>query len=193
VAFVLVQGRSRRFRALLFSAGAALGVAVVTAGRLPALGGFLAGLGAGDRKATEMSANNHVRGHVAEIAVRVIAEHPLRGIGYWMFPAYAERSPDFGEYLTTHNDYLRLGAEAGVPALAVLLLLLWLGARHRRTADLAVLRAVVVGYGAALVFANPLANLVVSAPFWITLGCLLARVPTAGDTGTEAHHARPPT
>jgi O-antigen ligase/polysaccharide polymerase Wzy-like membrane protein len=192
VAFVVVQGRPAWVRAPMLLVAVAAGIAAAYAGRLTSLGGFVAGLGAGDRSAVDLSLNNGVRTQVAELAVRVIAEHPLRGIGYWMFPAYAERVPDFGHHLTTHNDYLRLGAEAGLPALAVFLILLWSGARPGRTGDLAVLRAVVVAYGVALLFANPLASLVVSAPFWIALGCLLGTPAKAaedtedGDTaGTE--------
>lgn len=176
VAAVLVQDRPVRVQALL--AGAALGVAAaaVYAGGVPPIGT----LGSGDRAAADLSDGNALRVRVAAFAVQVIAEHPLRGVGYLSFPAMAERSPLVGVYLTTHNEYLRLAAEAGVAAAAALLALIWLGARHGRSGELAVLRAIVLGCAAAgLSFANPLGSLVVSAPFWAALGCLLAHRPGA--------------
>jgi hypothetical protein len=184
VVFVFGQGHSWRSRALLVFIGAALGVGALATGLLPSLGSFVASLGAGDRTTTDLSATNGVRVHVAHLAVHVIMEHPLRGIGYRMFPAYAAQSPDFHEYLNTHNEFLRLGAEAGVLTPAVFLVLLWLGTRHRRVRDLAVLRAVVVTYAAALLFANPMSSLVISAPFWVALGCLLNRASRTGTVPT---------
>jgi hypothetical protein len=60
-------------------------------------------------------------------------------------------------------------------ALVLFLVLLWLGLRGRRlTPDLVILRAVVVAYAVGLVFANTLANLTVTGPFWVALGCLTA-------------------
>jgi O-Antigen ligase len=185
VGAVVVQGRSRRGRVLLAAAGAAAAGAAVIAGKLPSIEKIAVGLGAGDRSVTGLGIDNGARVRVAELAVRVMIDHPLRGIGYWMFPTYAERSPDFGLYLTTHNEYLRLGAEAGVPALVVFVVLLQGGMWRRRAAaddpidepvaDLIVVRSVVVAYGVALLFANPLASLAVSAPFWMALGSIWAR------------------
>jgi hypothetical protein len=190
VAVVVVQDRSRRFHAVLASATVIAGTVAWAAGMLHPLGRHIARLGAGDRTAVDLSMSNGLRMRVAKFAVRVIVEHPLRGIGYSMFPTRASRSPEFGMYLATHDEYLRLSAEAGIPALIVFVALLWLGAGRRRSGDLAILRAIVLTYVLILFSANPLANLTVSVPFWVALGCLLA-VPPSGRAlgGLDGHRA----
>ncbi|MEV5706112.1 O-antigen ligase family protein [Actinoallomurus sp. NPDC052274] len=204
VACVLLLDRSWHAHAL-FAAGLGAGAGVAAAtGMLGRLSRHVANLGAVNRTATDLSASNGQRAQVAELAARVIADHPFRGIGYSMFPAYAQRSPGFAVYLGTHNDYLRLAAEAGVPTLLVFLVLFGLGICHRRPGELAVQQAVMLTFGVLLMFANPLANPVVSAPFWGALGCLLAwrprRAPGSARPsiasrlrGSSGHgHGRPP-
>ena len=56
--------------------------------------------------------------------------------------------------------------------------------KRRGSGDLAVLRAMTAAYAAGLFFANELANLVVSTPFWLALGCLLA-TPITSAKGAE--------
>jgi hypothetical protein len=169
VAVVMVQGRRRRSLTLIATAGAALGL----------YGGLgpIERLAAGGRRPADLAYDTAVRGQVAEFAATVAAQHPIRGIGLGTFASYAASSPDFGIYMATHDDYLRLAAEAGVIALVLFLLLLWRGTKAGRSGGLAVLRAVTVAYAAGLFFANPLANLIASTPFWLSLGCLLAAVP----------------
>jgi hypothetical protein len=168
LAVVVVQGRPRRVQLAIVVAVTAIGAV------------FPSGLGAaehlvvGQRTDSELSLNTSVREHAARVAAHVAAEHPFRGIGYGMFPPYAAKSPQLGIYIATHDDYLRLAAEAGVFTLATFLILLWLGAGRRRSGDLAVTRAIVLAYAVGLFFANQLASLLVSIPFWLSLGCLLA-------------------
>ena len=111
------------------------------------MGRHIENLGAGGRTTTDLSLSNGLRKRVAEFAVRVIIEHPLRGIGLSTFPGYAQRSPNLGVYLATHDEYLRLAAEAGVITLIVFVVLLWLGLGRRQAGDLALLRAVVLTTG----------------------------------------------
>jgi O-antigen ligase len=169
VAVVLMQGRRRRTQVLLVAGAAAVAVA------FPAAIGATEHAVTGHRGAGELSYDSSVRARVAGFAARVAAGHPVRGIGYGMFPSYAENSPRLGIYIVTHNDYLRLAAETGLMALAAFLVLLWLGVRGRRAGDLAVLRAMAATYAVGLIFANELANLMVSTPFWLSLGVLLAK------------------
>jgi hypothetical protein len=188
---VLVQGRTLASKAMF--AGLATGAGVV----LPGLFGAAERLAVGPRPAAQLSSNTSAREHAARFAADVAITHPLRGIGYGMFPSYAARSPVLGLYIATHDDFLRLAAESGLMALVVFLVLLWLGVRGRRCGELAVLRAVVVAYAVGLFFANQLANLVVSMPFWLSLGCLLASPPdhrtTASDFREESRkHDRQP-
>lgn len=178
-AVVLVQGR-----ALVTKALAALLVAGAGA-VLPGLFGAAERLGVGGRPAAELSLNTSAREHAARFAADVAITHPLRGIGYGMFPSHAAKSPLLGLYIATHDDYLRLAAESGLMTLAAFVALLWLGVRGRRYGELAVLRAVVIAYAVGLFFANQLANLVVSMPFWLALGCLLASPPTTASDPCE--------
>jgi O-antigen ligase len=168
VTIAVIQGRGRVLQVLIVSAATVLGLVfpgAIDAAERVAVGG---------REAAELSQDSSIREHVAWFAARIAAEHPLRGIGYGMFPSYAEKSPRLGIYIATHNDYLRLAAEAGIPALIVFLVLAWLGVRRPASGDLAVLRAMAVAYAVGLFFANELASLLVSMAFWMSLGCLLA-------------------
>jgi O-antigen ligase len=166
VAIVVMQGRRIRIQVLIAA------IAVVAGAVFPAVIGAAEHLAVGGRQAAELSHDTAVRERVAWFALRVAAEHPFRGIGYGMFPSYADSQ--FGVHIATHNDYLRLAAETGVPALAAFLVLLWLGVKSPAPGDLAVPRAVAGAYAVGLLFANELTNLVVSTPFWLALGCLLA-------------------
>jgi len=164
---LLVRPAWRRQPLLVVVGGAAV-LAVATG--VVDLGSLLHG-----RPAAELAYNNDVRATAAMFALDVAIQHPLRGVGYAMFAPYAAGPTGLGIYINTHNDYLRLFAESGAVALALFLVLLWLGLRGRRlTPDLVILRAVVVAYAVGLVFANTLANLTVTGPFWVALGCLTA-------------------
>ncbi|GAB2825875.1 hypothetical protein GCM10027176_32840 [Actinoallomurus bryophytorum] len=171
IAVVLLQGRSLTTKALSVVVMAGAGAV------LPGIFGAAEHFVTGRRPAAQLTNNNDAREHAARFAADVAVAHPLRGIGYGLFPSHAAKSPGLGLYIATHDDYLRLAAESGVMSLVVFLALLWLGVRGRRPDDLAVLRAVVIAYAAGLFFANQLANLVVSMPFWLSLGCLLASPP----------------
>jgi hypothetical protein len=176
IVVVVLQGHAGRSRTRAALAACAAGLAIALAGPAGGLG-MVEHVAAGNRQSDELAYDTDVRGKAAEFAMTVAARHPVRGIGYGDFPSYAAAAPDFGIYMATHDDYLRLAAEAGGGALGAFLVLLWLGARGRRHGDLAVARAVTVAYAVGLVFANPLANLLVSLPFWLSLGCLLAVRP----------------
>jgi O-antigen ligase len=166
---VLLAARPLRYKVLI-----AVAVLTFTA-MLPGTLGSMEGNLTGSRTATELTANSEVRMQAALLAVRVALDHPLRGIGYAMFPEYARSSSALGIYINTHNDYLRLAAESGLVTLVLLLALLWLGLARRYTAHHVVLQALGVAYATGLLFANALTDLVISTPFWISLGCLLAR------------------
>ncbi|MEU8590869.1 O-antigen ligase family protein [Streptomyces sp. NPDC048664] len=182
LACVLFLGRPLRHKALIVLA--LLTAAALLPGTLDSVEDDLTG----SRSRTELTSNTAVREKAALLAVRVAVDHPLRGIGYALFPEYARNSPGLGVYMNTHNDYLRLAAEAGPVTLVLLLALLWLGLARRYPPDHAVLQAVCVAYAAGLLFANALTDLVISTPFWICLGCLLAR---AGRRGALPHRQGP--
>ncbi|MER5463007.1 O-antigen ligase family protein [Streptomyces sp. NPDC002668] len=168
LACVLLVGRPLRHKVVI--ALTILAVATALPGTLDAVEGNLTG----HRTSTELSTNSDVRKQVALLAARVALDHPVRGIGYGVFPGYAQSPSALGIYINTHNDYLRLAAEAGLGTLALFVALLWLGLGRRCTADQAILRSLGVAYSVGLLFANTLSTLLVTAPFWVSLGCLLA-------------------
>ncbi|MGW4421167.1 O-antigen ligase family protein [Streptosporangium sp. NPDC004631] len=163
-AVALLRG-SRRARFLLVPAIVAMTVGVAAApGTLNV---------SGVRSMTELERNNEVRGESAVLAVRLAAEYPLRGMGYGSFPGQAARSPELGIFINTHNDYLRLAAEAGIVSALLLALVICRGIRRAEGAHGHILAGVVVGYAVVLLFGNPLANLMVSTSAWVCLGALL--------------------
>ncbi len=156
----------------------------------------------GSRGTEEMAFGGEIRAAAARLALDLALRHPIRGVGYGMFPELAAHDLRLGVYINTHNDYLRLAAEAGAPALLAFLALLIAGLTVRAGGALAPgrtggaptlsaaggaltlsaaggwltpVRAVVAAGAVNLVFANTLANLIVSGAFWVCLGCLLAR------------------
>jgi hypothetical protein len=169
LACLLLVGRPLRDKVLI-----AL-VLLVSAEALPGSLDSVEGDLTGSRTSTELTMNTEVRKQAAALAMRIAFDHPLRGIGYAMFPEYARASPTLGIYINTHNDYLRLAAETGMVTVALLVALLWLGLVRRYPADHSVLQALCASFAVGLLFANTLTSFVVSAPFWISLGCLLAR------------------
>ncbi|MGW0169494.1 O-antigen ligase family protein [Streptomyces sp. NPDC003343] len=169
LACVLIASRPLRHKVLI--ALAITAAAVVLPDTLDSVEGHLMG----DRTSIELTVNTEVRKQAALLAVRVALDHPLRGIGYAVFPEYARTSPAPGVFINTHNDYLRLAAESGMVTLALLVALLWLGLARRYSAERVVLQALCLAYAVGLLFANALTDLVISTPFWISLGCLLAQ------------------
>ena len=168
---ILMSGRSPHSKILV--AAFALTAVLVIPGSLD----VVESAGAGGRSAAELTLNNAIREHAAEVAIKVALAHPLRGIGYDMFPPYAARSPQLGIFINTHDDFLRLACEAGLPSVAILIAVLWRACRWDGGGDLRVMRAIVVSYAACLLFANTLSSIVLTMPFWAALGCLLAHAP----------------
>ncbi|MFA4928719.1 MAG: hypothetical protein WC558_09385 [Patulibacter sp.] len=121
---------------------------------------------------------NRSRWSAARLALSAWTDQPLRGIGLGRFPAYADAHDRFGP-IPTHNTYLQVLAELGVPgilllmsAIAVVVLAL------RRGRSPAPLRAVLVGtlvVGAVnLLFINGLAAPGTAMPLILALGLAVA-------------------
>jgi O-antigen ligase len=168
VAVGLISGRPRRSQMV----GAAITLAACAL--LFSVANPLKDIAFGSRAELELSANNAIRTQVAQVALDLAVEHPLRGIGYGMFPFAAFADPQLRTFINTHNDYLRLAAESGVVALLLFLALLTAAVTTRGDTRLIPLRAVVATGAVTLLFANTLSNLLVSGGFWMCLGCLLA-------------------
>nr|WP_275941380.1 O-antigen ligase family protein [Planosporangium flavigriseum] len=167
---VVVHLRRTRWPVLVAAVAGLAGLALLASGGLAWLQ-----LGLGGRSANELTYNNGVRADAAWFALQVTLEHPLRGIGYGMFAPYAGLHSPQQIVINTHNDFLRLAAEAGLPALLLFAYLLWRGLRGLRDYEYAVLGAAVVTYAVGLLFGNVLSNLIVTAPFWVALGTMMRR------------------
>lgn len=124
-----------------------------------------------------------------ELAMRAFSDHPVAGIGWGDFPAYADARKGFGA-LPTHNDYARVLAELGLVGALLLALLLatvaipaW-GRRHDPlgTAVAGVLATGLVG----LFFVNGLSAAAVTVPLGLAaaVGCARGRAaPVAAREG----------
>jgi O-antigen ligase len=68
---------------------------------------------------------------MSRVALELIAEHPILGMGLGSFrplaftvqPFGGLKTPHFGEFPSTHNSFLTVGAELGLPGLAIYLIL----------------------------------------------------------------------
>jgi hypothetical protein len=191
--FLVLQARSRPVRVLLAVMAAA--AAALWLGSL----GAITNIGAGDRPAGELVTDTAVRSQVMRFTLHVALSHPLRGIGFSQFSAYAAVSPGLGEYIAATNQYLLLAAEAGLLGLIPLVILIWRGIRPARTGEMAVVRAVAFTYVINMLFMDSLSVLVSIVPFWLCLGLLLSQAEkrdkpvTAGPASQatrEVFHAR---
>lgn len=163
-AIILLAGQSRRRQVLVLGTVIAASLVIpMDAARTSLLA---------DRSDTELAANSNVRQTAAEVATGYALSHPLTGLGYGNFPPYAMRNARLGIYINTHNDFLRLAAETGLPGLALFLGLFIPLVKNRKSfgAEQHVALGVVGVFAISLLFANALSNLQVSAPFWIILG-----------------------
>jgi O-antigen ligase len=135
-----------------------------------------------NRSSTSIASNNKVRFEAALVAVRYSIQNPIFGIGYGQFTEMTPGESALRIRINTHNDYLRLAAEAGLLTLCVFIGLLVMalnfhsvtrGPRRPIDWEIRSTRAVLVVGLVGICFANSLANLQVTGAFWISLGSLL--------------------
>jgi hypothetical protein len=117
--------------------------------------------------------------------IQMIAAHPFAGTGWGTFAAYypTYRSPleSISSGLFSHNDYLQLAAEGGIPALVLQLgillgLLFQLKRSLKRVGDLAGLESVALILGALAIFIQAGVNFIFYFAFMnILAGLYLAR------------------
>lgn len=171
VLVVALVGRTRRVQLTIIT-GVAL-VALIA----PSAPSTISAAALKGRTAQELNSDTNLRLDVQAVAWQTALRHPVTGIGYGSFPDIAAVDPRLGIFINTHNDYLRLSAEAGLPALALLLALLGVMVLLdvRRELDRALL-AVLGAYFSGLMFANTLSNLKVTGAAWVLLGTSWALV-----------------
>ena len=108
---VYIVGRGLRVRAMII-AGVFISLSVY-----PTIVTGLQNRILGGRLQTDLAESTYSRLLAARLALRLSLEYPLFGIGYLNFPSFAIASPSLGLNMNTHDDYLRLAAEVGIPAL----------------------------------------------------------------------------
>ena len=137
----------------------------------------------GARANSDLSSTDSYRAAVIPLALELGFSHPLVGIGDGNFQRYASDSPEIGIALNTHNEFTRLLAEFGLPALiafiVVLVPALRKSFRFDRTRSSFPILVVLV---CSLLISNQIGNLKIYGGFWILLGGVLALRPRKTDT-----------
>lgn len=121
------------------------------------------------------------------LALHLIPAHPLDGVGYGRVALYGSSDPRIGFELDTHNEFLRIGAESGLPALLVLLWLfgycLWRGARLTAT-DGRLAAGMFAGFASfvcSLLLVQGFKSFAFSAPWMLFAGLMVGTHPDPGN------------
>ncbi|WP_214325880.1 O-antigen ligase family protein [Nonomuraea sediminis] len=183
VTFFLMTGRTGFLRVLYMLV---LGLGAVMILRY---GGSAEDLLAPLRAGSSIDSSDMHRTGLMTSSLQLIAQHPLRGVGYGNLVDMIDIS--YGPRTGAHNDYIRLAAENGLPALVLFLVLVFRGVRSRQQGDLGVIRALVVSclvwIGTDVALPHP----VISVHFWIPLACLLAARVERGRADAVARSGAP--
>jgi hypothetical protein len=184
-AVAVTGGRSRRWRlAGLAVAGVAVAILFTVANPAPEVT-------FGERTAEQLTANTAIRTDAIRVALDLALAHPVRGIGFGLFPYVARADPQLAVFINTHNDYLKLAAECGLLTLVVFVGLLAAGLTGPVRAELVGLRAMVATGAVTLLFVNALSTEAVGVGFWVCLGCLLAaRAAPLGSESGARHRSK---
>jgi O-antigen ligase len=135
----------------------------------------------GNQKPADIAVS--VRAGMAAAALGMIHAHPAFGIGVGQFTTRAGEFVSAGvlaifpaAHENAHNDFLQIGAELGLPGLALFLALLVAAARGGEPQSDDALRAGMQTAVAAFVLSgiggHPLLTREVSYTFWLLLGCV---------------------
>lgn len=122
------------------------------------------------RTSLDYASSNQERTLALIASVRLMAAHPLLGVGYGNFPTIASGLPGLFDFVNTHNEYTRFGAELGLVGLVLLLVPLVSAIRrtiHARTLNVL---AVLLVMSTAMLAGNFLNSVVTAYPFWLALG-----------------------
>ena len=125
-------------------------------------------------RAHHLSADSDAsRRHAAVKAYHLGMQHPVLGIGWTRFPQAALADLDVGVAINTHDDYLRIFAEAGLPALLFFLSLFFLAFRGKTEDDVDwALKALLCAMAVSLVSANVLYNIPTAFPYMAVIGTM---------------------
>ncbi|MDQ3783666.1 MAG: O-antigen ligase family protein, partial [Actinomycetota bacterium] len=140
-----------------------------------------------------IEASPALRFQALQLALTLARQQPVSGVGYGRFPEYAAASDHLGVPFNTHNDYLRVWAESGLPSLLLLVGLFTMClrrgsiyARADRSGLGAAAFAATSAYAVSLVTLNGLASAQYSV-LWALLAGMLLGAPS------PTHAPYPPT
>lgn len=140
----------------------------------------------GGRLSQDLTYSTDLRLHAAQDALSLALHNPLFGVGYGNFNHYSAIDPLIGFPLATHNDFLRVASEVGIPALLLLAALIFMSLYFaRRVGDGRGAAAIVIAFTVSLYSYNGLENLGYSLGFWVLLGALVgsSRADEGGSFG----------
>lgn len=162
-----ISGQSRYFIAIASAAIVAFSWDSIQAGESVSI--------SAGRSVESTSQSTEQRSILLHLAFRLILENPLTGIGYRAFPDYS--TAVFRTGFNTHNEFLRIAVEAGIPALiAILLVPLWVVFSvpktwpYRRTA-----LAIIAASSMSFLVGNTASLLPLATPVWVVIGLLWSR------------------
>jgi len=129
-----------------------------------------------------------LRIHIWRGAAQIIKDHPWWGVGYGAFPRFiGQYTQGVIGYMDAHNSYLLIGAEMGVPTLAIFLLLLFMAMwytywLYRHASDLSI-KAIALGFLAGLcgllvanMFGSRMDSQEAAGYFWVLSGLIMRGV-----------------
>ncbi len=135
----------------------------------------------GDTLSDKLDTSSRTRLTIWGGGLDMMEDHPFFGVGYERFPMVIGNYRPSVANMDPHNQFLKIGAETGVPALGLFVLLLVVCFRkawrlHGKTYD-PMLKAVLLGYCGAVVglvvanmFGSRLDSAEISTQFWAMTG-----------------------
>lgn len=154
----------------------------------------------GDEFADKLDTSSRTRLIIWSAAADMIKEHPLFGVGYGRFDEEVGRYRPSVAGKDAHNNFLKIAAEMGIPALAafviLLLVCLWRAWRLHGAVSDPLLKVILLGYCGSVVgvmvaniFGSRLDSAEITIQFWAMTGGVLiierehmAREAPAGDS-----------
>jgi len=135
----------------------------------------------GDTVSEKLDTSSRTRLVIWSGALQMMKDHPLFGVGYGRFhEEIGKYRPEVAD-MDPHNNFLKIGAETGMPALALFVVLLlvcfWRGWRCYGKLDDPFLKAIVLGYCGSVValavanmFGSRLDSDEITTQFWAMTG-----------------------
>jgi O-antigen ligase len=141
-----------------------------------------------DASAAAQAASDAARLSVYKAGFQLVLQHPLLGVGYGQFHYVSAGLLGRESVTFSHDIYLGIAAEQGIPAIAIFLAALaaiFYALWRRRDAVAVTAAAMLAAFAVGSLFAENLTALQTSCILWVALGCALAG-RTSDDTAPGA-------